>query len=219
MHSTAAAQRLNDVNSPAQGCIVRLPEPKEQREPPRGPCGLSPTHAGRLGHSDAHSGCCHANSPSTGRSEGLTRPKPQACRALNALVWPPWRPGRATAGTAGSGSRARLPPFLLRRAGARGPGRWYTAVLSPAATASMVSSSREDMRYLGTRWTAQDGTVGGRSRLRPREGARGPRAPEAAATDSRQAAGAPEYPWGAGSGEASRGAGQARRQEEERSWA
>lgn len=46
----------------------------------------------------------------------------------------------------------RLPPFLLRRAGARGPGRWYTAVLSPAATASMVSSSREDMRYLGTRW-------------------------------------------------------------------
>lgn len=52
------------------------------------------------------------------------------------------------------GTFFRLPVLLLRRAGARGvPGRWYTAVLSPVATASMVSSSREDMRYLGTCWT------------------------------------------------------------------
>lgn len=58
----------------------------------------------------------------------------------------------------------------------------------------------------------------GRSRLRPLKGARGPRAPQAAATDTRQAAGAPECPWGAGSGKASRGAGRARRQEEH-SWA
>lgn len=45
----------------------------------------------------------------------------------------------------------RLPTLLLRLAGARGvTGRWYTAELRPAATASMVSSSREDMRYRGT---------------------------------------------------------------------
>lgn len=61
----------------------------------------------------------------------------------------------------GSRSRESLPPFLLRRAGARGPGRWHTAVLRPAATASMVSSSREDTRYLGTRCTAEDGVVRG----------------------------------------------------------
>lgn len=46
---------------------------------------------------------------------------------------------------------ASLPAFLFRFAGTRGvKGRWYTAVLRPVATASIVSSSREDMRYLGT---------------------------------------------------------------------
>lgn len=49
------------------------------------------------------------------------------------------------------GTFFRLPVFRLRLAGARGVrGRWYTAVLRPVATASMVSSSREDMRCLGT---------------------------------------------------------------------
>lgn len=49
-----------------------------------------------------------------------------------------------------------LPALLLRFAGTRGAtGRWYTAVLRPAATASMVSSSREDMRYRGTCYTGR----------------------------------------------------------------
>lgn len=43
------------------------------------------------------------------------------------------------------------PVFLFRLTGTRGVGgRWYTAVLRPVATASMVSSSKADMRYLGT---------------------------------------------------------------------
>lgn len=43
-------------------------------------------------------------------------------------------------------------PFLRRLVGAQGVvGRWYTAVLRPETTASMVSSSREDVRYCGMR--------------------------------------------------------------------
>lgn len=165
---------LNYFNGPHPGKPgTGLPGPKETARTFTWTLRALPDLLGEAVSSDAHSGCCHTNSPPTGCSEGLTKPKPQACRASG-----------ATAGTSGSRSWERLPPFLLRRAGARGPGRWYTAVLSPAATASMVSSSREDTRYLGTRCTAQDGGRG-RNHLRPLGGAWGPRAPRAAATDIR----------------------------------
>lgn len=103
-----------------------------------------------------------------GGSGGRPRTRPSACRPSRELLCPP-----------GPGSE---PVLLLRRAGARGvPGRWYTAVLSPVATASMVSSSREDMRYLGTCCTAGDRAASDPSR-EPRSRLPGP---GSGGTDSR----------------------------------
>lgn len=189
--STAAAQMLNYFNGPHPGKPgTGLPGPKKTARTFTWTLRALADPLAEAVSSDAHSGWCRTNSPPTGRSEGLTKPKPQGCRASG-----------ATAGTSGSRSWERLPPFLLRRAGGRGPGRWYTAVLSPAATASMVSSSREDMRYLGTRCTTEDGTVGGGPPQTSR-GSLGTPSPRSC-SDRHQAAGAPECPRGAGSGEAS----------------
>lgn len=158
-----------------------------------------------------------------GGSAGRTRPRPLGLQGLlrDGLRKPGYRNGSHHWKPE---TEPGLPAFLLRRAGARGPGCWYTAVLSPAATASMVSSSRGDMRYLGTCCTARDGAgQGGRSRLRPLEGAlRSPLSPREAgrlslaAADIKQAAGgSPRAQWEVGSGKASRGAGRARMQNKE----
>lgn len=147
MASTLAPPR----EAKAQGLHRRAAEPKGTARTSTRPCEDLPNPRGRLESLLMHiRGCCYTNSPSNRAFRGLTRPKPQACRALNALVCRHGDSGRATAGTAGSGSRERLSPFLLRRAGARGQRELVPRLCWPGSRASMVSSSREDMRYLGT---------------------------------------------------------------------
>lgn len=109
---------------------------------------------------------------------------------MRAGLHPPSRWGHERAACCRRGPLAsppcRSPVLLLRLAGARGAvGRWYTAVLRPEATASMVSSSREDIRYLGTCCTAQQTRSAGKPVRHSVLSQRGPPDPGRAAAEPR----------------------------------